>query len=225
MPVDGMFSLMNVVRKESSPSMRSKYLVPASLSSISEEIRKSRFLSFIQHTPDRCAAREWMAAIRAEHPQARHCCWASLSGNPDDSQCLGFSDDGEPSGTAGRPLLQLLQGSGLGEVTAMVVRYYGGIKLGTGGLVRAYSSGIGQLLKTLPTREVQLGLEFTLACGYDELALCQHLLQEVGCQQVVIEYLEQVLVRGECPIDKVEILGRWLNDRSQGRLRPVWLKD
>ena len=84
---------------------------------------------------------------------------------------------------------------------------------------------IGQLLKTLPTREVQLGLVFRLECGYDELVLCQHLLQEVGCQQVVVEYLEQVLVQGECPIDKVEILGRWLNDRSQGRLRPVWLKD
>ena len=205
--------------------MRSKYLVPASESSISEEIKKSRFLSFIQHTPDRRGAREWMAAIRAEHPQARHCCWASVAGNPEDSQCLGFSDDGEPSGTAGRPILQLLQGSGLGEVTAVVVRYYGGIKLGTGGLVRAYSSGIAQLLKTLPTREVQLSLAFTLVCDYDGLALCQHLLQEVGCQQVVIDYLQQVFVQGECPIDKVDILSRRLTDRSQGRLRPVWRED
>ena len=63
MPVAGMFNLMNFIRKESSPSMRSKYLVPATLTSISEEIRKSRFLSFIQHTPDRCTAREWMACL------------------------------------------------------------------------------------------------------------------------------------------------------------------
>ncbi len=70
-------------------------------------------------------------SVRAEHPDARHHCVAWVAGAPDDSQQLGFSDDGEPAGTAGKPMLAQLMGSGVGEITAVVVRYYGGILLGT----------------------------------------------------------------------------------------------
>lgn len=65
-----------------------------------------------------------------------------MAGKPTDSQQLGFSDDGEPAGTAGKPMLSALQGSQIGEISAVVVRYYGGILLGTGGLVRAYGNGV-----------------------------------------------------------------------------------
>ena len=82
------------------------------------------------------AAKAFVESVRAEHPDARHHCVAWVAGPPDDSQQLGFSDDGEPAGTAGKPMLAQLMGSGVGEITAVVVRYYGGILLGTGGLVK-----------------------------------------------------------------------------------------
>ncbi len=88
-------------------------------------------------------------SVRAEHPDARHHCVAWVAGPPDDSQQLGFSDDGEPAGTAGKPMLSQLMGSGVGEITAVVVRYYGGILLGTGGLVKAYGGGVQQALNML----------------------------------------------------------------------------
>ncbi len=87
------------------------------------------------------AAKAFVESVRADHPDARHHCVAWVAGPPDDSQQLGFSDDGEPAGTAGKPMLAQLMGSGVGEITAVVVRYYGGILLGTGGLVKAYGGG------------------------------------------------------------------------------------
>ncbi|WP_200818668.1 YigZ family protein, partial [Colwellia marinimaniae] len=88
-------------------------------------------------TKGRQAADQFVRDIKAQHPSARHHCWAFVAGRPSDGQQYGFSDDGEPSGTAGKPILNCLLGCNVGEMTAVVVRYYGGIKLGTGGLVRA----------------------------------------------------------------------------------------
>ncbi len=79
--------------------------------------------------------------MKQKHPDARHNCWGFVAGRPDDSMLWGFSDDGEPSGTAGKPILAQLSGCGVGEITAVVTRYYGGIRLGTGGLVKAYGGG------------------------------------------------------------------------------------
>ncbi|STJ21049.1 Xaa-Pro dipeptidase [Escherichia coli] len=100
--------------------------------------KKSRFITLLAHTDGVEAAKAFVESVRAEHPDARHHCVAWVAGAPDDSQQLGFSDDGEPAGTAGKPMLAQLMGSGVGEITAVVVRYYGGILLGTGGLVKAY---------------------------------------------------------------------------------------
>ena len=83
----------------------------------------------LAHTEGVEAARAFVQQVKAEHPTARHHCWAYVAGRPDDSQQLGFSDDGEPSGTAGKPMLAQLMGSQVGEITAVVVRYYGGIML------------------------------------------------------------------------------------------------
>lgn len=81
----------------------------------------------LAHTDGVEAAKAFVESVRAEHPDARHHCVAWVAGAPDDSQQLGFSDDGEPAGTAGKPMLAQLMGSGVGEITAVVVRYYGGI--------------------------------------------------------------------------------------------------
>ncbi|WP_413692050.1 YigZ family protein [Psychromonas sp. KJ10-2] len=96
---------------------------------------------------------QFLAEIKAEHKDARHHCWGFIGGSPKDSVNMGCSDDGEPKGTAGKPILAVLQGTNVGEMVAVVVRYSGGIKLGTGGLVRAYSNGLQQLCPEMPTTE------------------------------------------------------------------------
>ncbi|GJG94910.1 YigZ family protein [Cupriavidus pauculus] len=106
------------------------------------EIRKSRFIALAVPVPDRESAMGVIADLRAQHPAATHVCWALLAGGQS-----GMSDDGEPSGTAGRPILEVLRHHDLDGVLAAVVRYYGGIKLGAGGLVRAYTDAIAMALK------------------------------------------------------------------------------
>ncbi|BAE73394.1 IMPACT family member YigZ [Sodalis glossinidius str. 'morsitans'] len=104
--------------------------------------QKSRFITLLSPTQGIDAAKAYILQCRRQHPTAAHHCLAYIAGPPSDSRLRGLSEDGEPSGTAGKPILAQLDRSGLGEITAVVVRYYGGIQLGTGGLVKAYSAGV-----------------------------------------------------------------------------------
>ncbi|MBE0377089.1 MULTISPECIES: YigZ family protein [Pseudoalteromonas] len=128
-----------------------EYNYPAAPVFYQEEIKKSTFIVHIAHTPDLASAKAFIREIENKYSDARHNCWAHVAGNPGGSHVYGFSDDGEPNGTAGKPMLNVLIGSGLGEVTAVVTRYFGGIKLGTGGLVRAYGGSLNNALAQLTT--------------------------------------------------------------------------
>ena len=163
-----------------------EYLVPKSAVVFEEEIKKSRFITYLQHTEGLEDARAFWAKIKQEHPNARHHCWAAVAGKPTDSLQLGFSDDGEPAGTAGKPMLSALQGSQLGEISAVVVRYYGGILLGTGGLVRAYANGVQQALKLIESEIKVERTPFKLDCDYGQLNLVQQL-----CEKYQVEILSQ----------------------------------
>lgn len=116
------------------------------------EVQKSRFIGWCAaaETPD--DARRLLELARCHHPDASHHCLAFIAGPPGEQQAIGFADDGEPGGTAGRPMYQVLEGSGLGRIACVVIRYFGGIKLGTGGLARAYSRTVAHTLTDLPTR-------------------------------------------------------------------------
>ena len=100
------------------------WLIPAAPVTFSEEIKKSRFITLLAHTDGVEAAKAFVESVRAEHPDARHHCVAWVAGPPNDSQQLGFSDDGEPAGTAGKPILAQLMGSNIGEITAVVGGFY-----------------------------------------------------------------------------------------------------
>ena len=118
------------------------------------DIRKSRFIALAIPVADRAAAMLELNALRVQHPGATHVCWALLAGGES-----GMSDDGEPSGTAGRPILEVLRHHEVDGVLAAVVRYYGGIKLGAGGLVRAYTDAIATAMQLAERIErVALGL-------------------------------------------------------------------
>ncbi|WP_111745706.1 IMPACT family protein [Salinisphaera orenii] len=117
-------------------------------------IERSRFITWTAHTPDATAFEALLAEARRAHGGASHHCSAFIAGPPGEQDAIGFSDDGEPGGTAGRPMFQVLEGAGLGRVGCVVIRYFGGIKLGTGGLARAYAQAVSEALDTLPRREV-----------------------------------------------------------------------
>lgn len=118
------------------------------------EIERSRFITWLAHAPDSHASDQLLAAARRSHPNASHHCSAFVAGPPGEQVKIGFSDDGEPGGTAGRPMYQALAGDGIGQVAAVVTRYFGGIKLGTGGLARAYTQAVMAALAEVPRREI-----------------------------------------------------------------------
>ncbi len=126
-------------------------LVPAdtSASEIDLEIKRSHFLGLAARTTSEAQAREFIANRRALYPDARHHCSAFIIANPGATPTERSNDDGEPSGTAGKPMLEVLRGSQIFDVTVVVTRYFGGTLLGTGGLVRAYSQATAQALEQL----------------------------------------------------------------------------
>lgn len=195
------------------------YLIPAVPITISEEIKKSRFMTLLAHTSGVDGAKDFIQQVRQQHLTARHHCWAFVAGPPTDSQLLGFSDDGEPSGTAGKPILAQLMGSGVGEITAVVVRYYGGVKLGTGGLVRAYGSGVQQALKQIEVKYKVPQVEYTLQCDYPQLAMVETLLQQVEGQILRGEYTERVRLHISLPATQASQVGDKLRDLSRGTLQ------
>lgn len=121
-------------------------------------VKKSRFIALLAPVSSRDEAMQHLAQRQAQYPDARHQCWALLA--PPDS---GMADDGEPSGTAGKPIMNVLQHNELTNIFALVTRYFGGIKLGAGGLVRAYSQATVEALDLADviTLETQLSTEFT----------------------------------------------------------------
>ncbi len=152
------------------------YMIPAKTTFYEQEIKKSRFLTWITHTETPEIAKQFIDDIHKQYPDARHICWAWVAGAPN-SQYISMSDDGEPSGTAGKPMLNVLQYQQIGEVTAVIVRYFGGIKLGTGGLSRAYGSSVTEAIKLTPLKERVQMERFVLQCPYSDENTVRHLLQ------------------------------------------------
>lgn len=127
-------------------------LRPGEVFRVEQTIKRSRFIASVGHTPGVEEAKAFIEQIKAEFEDARHNCWAYCAGAAESTDRIGASDDGEPHGTAGRPMLTAVTHSGIGEVTVVVTRYFGGILLGTGGLVKAYQSSVKMALEAVPTR-------------------------------------------------------------------------
>ena len=145
---------------------------------VEQVIQRSRFTTTVAHAPDPEAAHAFVARMRDEFPDATHNCWAFVAGPPGNTMCIGMSDDGEPHGTAGRPMLTSLLHSGVGEIVAVSTRYYGGVKLGTGGLSRAYSGGVVLALDGMPREEKVDRRAVRLTVGYPDVDSIQRLVSE-----------------------------------------------
>jgi len=196
--------------------MAERYPIPAARHRVEQEIQRSRFITTVAHTPTVEAARAFIAEMREEFADATHNCWAFLVGPPGSTSNVGVSDDGEPHGTAGRPMLNVLLHSGLGDLTAVVTRYYGGTKLGTGGLVRAYTSSVQGALEELPTSERVELTRLRIEIGYPTVTPFQRLLPEFEATVIEERYTDEVYYEVELPAESVEGLESALEELTGG---------
>ena len=176
-------------------------------------IKKSRFIGCVQPMTDRAGAQAVVQALRREHPGSAHVCWALLAGGQS-----AAVDDGEPSGTAGRPMLDVLRHQDLEGVLATVVRYFGGVKLGAGGLVRAYTDAVAQAL--LQAEKVPLQRMQTLCCSvpYAMEGLVRREIESAGAKLGDVSHGSLVTLSIEMPQSKAPDFVAKLNESCQGRI-------
>lgn len=172
--------------------MARRYPIPARTHRVEEEIRRSRFITTLSYAPTVEAARTFIESIRTEFPNATHNVWAYVVGPPGSTAHVGYSDDGEPHGTAGRPVYTVLLHSGIGDIVAVVTRYFGGIKLGKGGLVRAYSDGVKLALASLPQSEYRVTAELDVIIPYSFVTPLQRLLLDYEAEILAEDYSAEV---------------------------------
>jgi uncharacterized YigZ family protein len=179
-------------------------------------IKKSRFLGCVQPVAGRAEALAVVEGLRAEHPGAAHVCWALLAGGQ-----AAANDDGEPGGTAGRPMLEVLRHQQLEGVLATVVRYFGGVKLGAGGLVRAYTDAVAQALLQAQKLPLQRTLQFACRVPYALEGMVRRELQEAGAALGEVTHGEAVEIAFGVGEDAAAGLRARLNEAGQGQLH--WL--
>ncbi|WP_332814814.1 IMPACT family protein [Ramlibacter sp.] len=177
-------------------------------------VRKSRFIARVQPVPGRAQAQAVVAGLRAEHPGATHVCWALLAGGQS-----AANDDGEPSGTAGRPMLEVLRRQDLEGVLATVVRYFGGIKLGAGGLVRAYTEAVAQALLHAHKVPLRPMVRLTVQAPYELEGLVRREATALGAELQQAAHAADVLLAFSAPQDVAQALRARLEEAGQGRLR------
>lgn len=180
-------------------------------------IRKSRFIACVQAVPDRPHAQAIVAQLRAAHPQAAHVCWALLAGGQS-----AANDDGEPGGTAGRPMLEVLRRQDLEGVLATVVRYFGGVKLGAGGLVRAYTDAVAQALLGAHKLPLRKSVAMRCAVPYALEGMVRRELHHAGAQLGDVAHGAEVELAFTIADDAAAGLMTRLNEAGQGALR--WLE-
>lgn len=178
-------------------------------------IKKSRFIGCVQPVADRAGALAVVADLRSEHTAATHVCWALLAGGQS-----AAVDDGEPSGTAGRPMLDVLRHHDLDGVLATVVRYFGGVKLGAGGLIRAYSGCVAQALQD--AGKVPAVANKTLRCTvpYAFEGVLRRQIEATGGVLQQASHSVRVELVFTLPQDVVSVFMMQLNEVGQGQI--IW---
>ena len=200
-------------------SASSRYPVPAATHRVEQEISRSRFITTIGRVSTVEEAQAFIRAVAGEFSAATHNCWAYVVGPPGDTGRIGMSDAGEPHGTAGRPMLNALLHAPVGDVAAVVTRYYGGTKLGTGGLVRAYGGGVQAALATLPVTERIEYVRLVATIDYSRLTALQQLSAEHEAEILGQEFAGQVRVTLRVPDGNAGRFRAAVLDATRGQAR------
>lgn len=195
-------------------------LIPADRARTEIVESRSRFIATAGPAASVEEARAFIAGIRAEMPDATHHVYAYAIGHGA-TTTLGQSDDGEPSGTSGRPTLAVLRGSGLGDAVVVITRYYGGTKLGTGGLVKAYGDAAKAVLALVPRTEKVARQELTLTLPYTSYEPIRRLLAAHAGTILEEAFAEGIMLRLLLPVAQVEAFTRAVVDASAGQARVI----
>lgn len=179
--------------------------------------KKSRFIAHVQATYTEEEAAAFIEAERKRYWDARHHCYAYIIG--EQGETVRYSDDGEPSGTAGRPILEVLTGSGIRGLTLVVTRYFGGTLLGTGGLVRAYTQAAQAGLADSRVAVMRYGYAFTVETDYNGIGRLQYLLGQRGIPIEDSVYTEQVSIGFHVPFEEKDRLIKDITEATAGTAR------
>jgi len=195
----------------------SRYSIPSIRFRTEIEVERSRFITTVQEVISPAEAQAFVTAIKAEFPDANHNCWAYLIGPPGSSDQIGLSDDGEPHGVAGRPMLTTLQHSGLGDTALVVSRYFGGIKLGKGGMVKAYTAAAQSALEQLPRSLRIAWVEIRASFEYSLLTPLKLRLPEFEGEILATDYADKVSARLRLPEEQLQRFQTMFSDLTAGQ--------
>ncbi len=158
------------------------------------EIKKSDFIAYAYPVHTREQAMFHVEQLRIKYPDARHWCWAYIIGDPDNTTSAGFDDDGEPSGTAGRPILNVLQHKSIGNIIIIVVRYFGGIKLGAGGLTRAYAGSAQAAVDEMQLCPYVAMAQVQIVADFANESQCRYVIESLNGTINDVAYSKKVLL-------------------------------
>lgn len=179
------------------------------------EIKRSLFIASAFPMADEEEAKKLIRQKRNEHPKCSHVVWAYVLGG-EKSQLMGMSDDGEPKGTAGRPILSILQYSGMTNILITVVRYFGGTKLGKGGLVKAYTDSAKGVLENLPKKKLVKEIRLHLVCGYKHFDAVKAVLEQAGARIESEKFESDISIHLSVAEDAFQRLSEQVVDSSSG---------
>ncbi|MGN0439045.1 MAG: YigZ family protein [Lachnospiraceae bacterium] len=178
--------------------------------------KKSRFIGYVRHVETEEEANAFILEIKKKHYDARHNCYAYVLG--ENQSVLRFSDDGEPGGTAGKPILEVITGGELCDVCIVVTRYFGGTLLGTGGLVRAYTDAAKACIAATEIVKKHLVVPVRLSIQYNDLGKVQYILNSETIRTLQSDYGENVVLEIEIPFDEYSRIEKLLVEATAARI-------
>ena len=175
-------------------------------------VKRSRFISIARMCSSPADVKRIVDETRAQYPDATHVVHAAVMGNQ-----FSFSDDHEPKNTAGRPALEVLKGSGITNIIVLIIRYFGGTLLGTGGLVKAYGDSTKLVLDGIKTEELVEKSSFSLTIGYEMYESTKRLLASVAADSIKEDFGTDISITGTIPVSNKDTLASQISDLSNGK--------
>ena len=191
-------------------------LIPKQYASSEETIKGSRFLSELFPVSSQAEVREKLKAQKQKYADSTHVCHAFICGK--NAELMGMSDDGEPGGTAGRPMLDVLKGSGATNLLVTVTRWFGGTLLGTGGLVHAYGNGVKNVLSVTEFEELVEKSTFSLFCDYQQYQIIKKIFESFTIYDLTEDFGELISIQGQIAQKDFDLLKARIFDTTNGKI-------
>ncbi len=194
------------------------YSIPAQDLDVEEVIKNSQFITRVRNASTAESAKAFIKQMNHSFPDASHHCWAYIVGHPNSTTLVGCSDNGEPSGTAGKPMLHVLQHSNIGDIVVVCTRFFGGTKLGTGGLARAYGGGVKLALENLSLKQKVEYQSLGFEIDYAQLKDCEHILQGFQTEHLKLDYQTKIRVSVNIASEQVKAFKSALINQFKGQI-------